>query len=339
MGNYILKRLVSLCITVAGIAIVTFFLSLIVPLDPLAAIAGPQADPETVERLRALYGFDQPLHVQFYRYIERLAHFDLGMSFQTGRPVLDDILYFFPATFELASIAMIIAIVFGIPLGVISAVKRNSFLDQAARVISLIGVSMPVFWLGLVLLLIFYFKLDWLPEPGRLDIMLIEPPRITGMLLIDSAIAGDGEVFWDAFMHSIMPATVLGLFGLAGIARIARSSMLDVLSQEYVKTARIKGLSEFWVIARHAFPNALVPTVTMIGLTYGGLLEGAVLTETIFSWPGLGRYLTVAFLTLDLNAIVGGTMLVAISYSLVNLLVDLLYAYLNPKITLAQGDE
>jgi peptide/nickel transport system permease protein len=339
MGNYILKRLVSLCITVAGIAIVTFFLSLIVPIDPLAAIAGPQADPATVERLRAVYGFDQPMYVQFFRYVERLAHFDLGMSFQTGRPVLDDIIHFFPATFELASIAMIIAIVFGIPLGVISAVKRNSFLDQAARVISLIGVSMPVFWLGLVLLLIFYFKLGWLPEPGRLDIMLIEPPRITGMLLVDSIIAGDWEVFQDALMHSIMPATVLGLFGLAGIARIARSSMLDVLSQEYVKTARIKGLSEFWVIVRHAFPNALVPTVTMIGLTYGGLLEGAVLTETIFSWPGLGRYLTVAFLTLDLNAIVGGTMLVAISYSLVNLLVDLLYAYLNPKITLAKGEE
>ena len=338
MGNYLLKRLATLGITVAGIAVVTFFLSLVVPLDPLAAIAGPQAPQETVDRLRVLYGFDQPMYVQFFRYLERLIQGDLGTSFQTGRPVLDDIIQFFPATLELATVAMVIAIVFGIPLGVLSAVYRNSLLDHLSRVISLIGVSMPVFWLGLVLMLVFYFKLGWLPEPGRLDIMLIEPPRITGMLMVDSAIALDWVVFWDALLHAVLPATVLGLFGLAGIARIARSSMLDVLSQEYIKTARIKGLSEFMVILRHGLPNALVPTVTMIGLTYGSLLEGAVLTETIFSWPGLGRYLTTAFLTLDLNAIVGGTMLVAISYSLVNLLVDLLYAYLNPKITLAHAD-
>ena len=338
MGSYLLKRLGTLAITVAGIAVVTFFLSLVVPLDPLAAIAGPQAPQETVDRLRVLYGFDQPMYVQFYRYVVRLAHGDLGAALQTGRPVLDDILHFFPATLELATVAMVISVGFGIPLGVLSAVYRNSLLDHLSRIISLIGVSMPVFWLGLVLMLIFYFKLGWLPEPGRLDIMLIEPPRITGMLLVDSAIALDWVVFWDALRHSVLPATVLGLFGLAGIARIARSSMLDVLSQEYIKTARIKGLSEFMVIMRHGLPNALVPTVTMIGLTYGSLLEGAVLTETIFSWPGLGRYLTTAFLTLDLNAIVGGTMLVAISYSLVNLLVDLLYAYLNPKITLAHSD-
>ncbi len=338
MAHYIMKRLFTLMITVAGIAVVTFFLSLVVPLDPLAAIAGPQSPPETVERLRKLYGFDQPTYVQFGRYVERLAEGDLGMSFQTNRPVLDDILNFFPATLELATIALIFSVVFGMILGILSAVYKDSLLDHFSRIISLIGVSMPVFWLGLLLLLVFYFQLGWLPEPGRLDIMLIEPPRITGVLLIDSVIAGDWEVFWDALWHAFLPAVVLGLFGLAGIARIARSSMLDVLSQEYIKTARIKGLSEYLVITRHALRNALVPTVTMIGLTYGSLLEGAVLTETIFSWPGLGRYLTTAFLTLDLNAIVGGTMLVAILYSVVNLLVDLLYAYLNPKITLAQHD-
>jgi peptide/nickel transport system permease protein len=339
MANYVLRRLITLCFTVAGIAVVTFFLSLVVPLDPLAAIAGPQAPQETVERLRTLYGFDQPIYVQFGRYVERLAVGDLGTSFQTGRPVLDDIVKFFPATLELATLALLLAVVFGMILGVLSAVYRNSMLDHVSRVISLVGVSMPVFWLGLVLLLVFYFKLGWLPEPGRLDIMLIAPPRITGVLLIDSVVAADWEVFWDALRHAVLPATVLGLFGLAGIARIARSSMLDVLSQEYIKTARIKGLSETRVILRHGLRNALVPTVTMIGLTYGSLLEGAVLTETIFSWPGLGRYLTTAFLTLDLNAIVGGTMLVAITYSLVNLLVDLLYAYLNPRITLTQAND
>ncbi len=338
MANYLLKRLITLFVTVAGIAVVTFFLSLVVPLDPLSAIAGPQAPEETVERLRKLYGFDQPIYVQFGRYVGRLAVGDLGTSFQTNRPVLDDILRFFPATLELATLGLLIAIVFGIALGVLSAVYRNSLLDHVSRVISLIGVSMPVFWLGLLLLLVFYYRLGWLPEPGRLDIMLIEPPRITGMMLVDAAIAADWEVFWDALRHAVLPATVLGLFCLAGIARITRSSMLDVLNQEYIKTARIKGLSEFAVIIRHGLRNALVPTVTMIGLTYGSLLEGAVLTETIFSWPGLGRYLTTAFLTLDLNAIVGGTMLVAISYCLVNLLVDLMYAYLNPRITLARGD-
>jgi len=312
---------------------ITFFISLVVPLDPLAAIAGPQAPQETVERLRILYGFDQPIYIQFARYIKRLAHGDLGTSFQTGRPVLEDIIHFFPATIELATLALIIAILVGIPLGVLSAVYRNSSIDHFSRVLSLIGVSMPVFWLGLVLLLIFYYKLGWFPEPGRLDIMLIEPKRITGALLIDSVIARDWEVFWDAIKHMFLPAAVLGLFGLAGIARIVRSSMLDVLSQEYIKTARIKGLNEFLVLTRHALRNALVPAVTVIGLTYGGLLEGSVLTETIFSWPGLGRYLAKAFLTLDLNAVVGGTMLVALIFSVVNLIVDLAYAFLNPQIT------
>ena len=336
---YLAKRLVSLAITIAGIAVVTFFLSLVIPLDPLATIAGPQAPPETVERLRTLYGFDQPTYVQFFRYVGRLLEGDLGTSFQTNRPVLDDLIQFFPATLELATVATIISVVLGIALGVLSAVYQNSIVDHLSRVVSLVGVSMPVFWLGLVLLLVFYFKLGWLPEPGRLDIMLIEPPRVTGFLLVDAVIAGDWAVFWDGLRHMILPAAVLGLFGLAGIARIVRSSMLEVLSQEYIKTARVKGLSENLVITRHALRNALVPTVTMIGLTYGGLLEGSVLTETIFSWPGLGRYLTTAFLTLDLNAIVGGTMLVAITYSLVNLVVDLLYAYLNPRITMGQLNE
>jgi len=337
MLQYITRRLVTLIITLVGIMVVTFFISLVVPLDPLASIAGPQAPQETVERLRKLYGFDQPVYIQFGRYMKRLAQGDMGTSFQTGRPVLEDILQYFPATIELATVALILSIIIGIPLGILSAVYRNSPVDHFSRVLSLIGVSMPVFWLGLVLLLVFYFKLGWFPEPGRLDIMLIEPERVTGLLLVDSLIAMDWEVFWDALKHMILPATVLGLYGLAGIARIVRSSMLDVLSQEYIKTARIKGLNEFLVLTRHALRNALVPAVTVIGLTYGGLLEGSVLTETIFSWPGLGRYLATAFLTLDLNAVVGGTMLVALTFCLVNLLVDLVYAFLNPKITLTQS--
>jgi peptide/nickel transport system permease protein len=334
--SYLLHRMTTLTITLFGIMVVTFFISLVIPADPLAAIAGPQAPQETVERLRSLYGFDQPVYVQFARYVKRLAHGDLGTSFQTGRPVLDDIVRYFPATFELATVALIISILIGILLGILSAAYRNSVVDHFSRVLSLVGVSLPVFWLALVFLLVFYFKLGWFPEPGRLDIMLIEPHRVTGMLLIDSLIALDWVVFWDALKHMALPAMVLGLYGMAGIARIVRSSMLDVLSQEYIKTARIKGLSEFMVLTRHALRNALVPAVTVIGLTYGGLLEGSVLTETIFSWPGLGRYLATAFLTLDLNAVVGGTMLVALCYCLVNLIVDMLYALLNPKIVFAE---
>jgi peptide/nickel transport system permease protein len=337
MLQYLMRRLATLTITIIGIMVMTFFIALVVPLDPLAALAGPQAPQQTVERLRKLYGFDQPIYVQFGRYIDRLVHGDLGVSFQTGRPVLDDILHFFPATIELATLALIISILVGIPLGVLSAVYRNSPIDHFSRVLSLIGVSMPVFWLGLVFMLIFYFKLGWLPEPGRIDVMLIEPERVTGMLIVDAMIAGDWEVLWDGLKHLVMPAAVLGLFGLAGIARIVRSSMMDVLSQEYIKTARIKGLNEFLVLTRHALRNALVPAVTIIGLTYGGLLEGSVLTETIFSWPGLGRYLAQAFLTLDLNAVVGGTMLVALTFSVVNLAVDIIYAFLNPRITYSQS--
>lgn len=337
MGQYLIRRLLTLSITVAGIMVMTFFISLVVPMDPLASIAGPQAPQETVDRLRELYGFDKPIHVQFGRYVARLAQGDLGDSFQTGRPVLEDILNYFPATIELATTALILAIIIGIPLGVLSAVYKNAVIDHFSRVISLVGVSMPVFWLGLVLLLVFYFKLGWLPEPGRLDVMLIEPERVTGMLTIDAILARDWEVFWDGLRHMILPAFVLGLWGMAGIARIVRSSMLDVLSQEYIKTARIKGLAEFFVITKHALRNALIPAVTVIGLTYGGLLEGSVLTETIFSWPGLGRYLATAFLTMDLNAVVGGTMLVAFLFSGVNTLVDLIYAFLNPKITLTES--
>jgi len=337
MFRYLQRRLVTLIVTLLGIMAVTFFISLVVPVDPLASIAGPQASQETVNQLRKLYGFDQPIYIQFGRYVKRLLHGDLGASFQTARPVLDDILQYFPATIELATLALIISIIIGIPLGVVSSVYRNSPIDHFSRVLSLIGVSVPVFWSGLVLLLLFYFKLDWLPEPGRLNVMLIEPKRFTGMILIDSLIAGNLEVFWDAMKHMVLPAAVLSFYGLAGVARIVRSSMLDVLSEEYIKTARIKGLNEFSVLTRHALRNALVPAVTVIGLTYGFLLEGAVLTEIIFSWPGLGRYLALAFLTLDLNAIVGGTMVVALAYCLINLIVDIIYAFLNPKITLAES--
>ena len=337
MFRYLQRRLVTLIVTLLGIMAVTFFISLVVPVDPLASIAGPQASQETVNQLRKLYGFDQPIYIQFGRYVKRLLHGDLGASFQTARPVLDDILQYFPATIELATLALIISIIIGIPLGVVSSVYRNSPIDHFSRVLSLIGVSVPVFWSGLVLLLLFYFKLDWLTEPGRLNVMLIEPKRFTGMILIDSLIAGNLEVFWDAMKHMVLPAAVLSFYGLAGVARIVRSSMLDVLSEEYIKTARIKGLNEFSVLTRHALRNALVPAVTVIGLTYGFLLEGAVLTEIIFSWPGLGRYLALAFLTLDLNAIVGGTMVVALAYCLINLIVDIIYAFLNPKITLAES--
>ena len=226
----------ALTVTIAGIMVMTFFTSLVVPWDPLASLAGPQCSPETVERLRTLYGFDQPLYVQFGRYVARLSRGDLGVSFQTSRPVLRDILTYFPATLELATFAILLGIFVGIPLGRFLPCTGTWAIDHFCRLLSLVGVSTPVFWLGLVLILVFYFKLGWLPEPGRLDIMLLEPTRITGVLLIDSAIARDWYVFADALKHLVLPASVLQLVGVAGISRITRSSMLEVLSQEYVDT-------------------------------------------------------------------------------------------------------
>jgi peptide/nickel transport system permease protein len=335
LRTYIIRRLALMIFVLFGIIVITFVVSHVIPADPIGAILGPQASPELVEKIRREWGFDKPLHEQFFDYIYKVVRGDLGRSIKTNKPVMEDLLYFFPATIELATAAIIVAIAIGIPLGIISAVKKDKWPDHISRIFALMGVSMPVFWLGLILLFVLYYKLGIFPGPGRLDPGIPEPPRITGLLTIDSLITGNFEAFINVLWHLALPSFVLGYYASASIARITRTALLEVLTQDFIKAARSKGLAERIVLFRHALRNALIPTTTVIGMAYGSLLEGAILTETIFAWPGLGRYSTGAFLSVDFMAVMGSTLLIAIVYSLANLIVDILYAFLDPRIRYA----
>ncbi len=317
---------------ILGIATIVFFITRILPGDPVGAILGPQAPPDIVDKVRKEYGFDKPLYEQYINFLVNLFKGDLGRSISTNRPVIEDIKERFPATFELATAALIIAILVGVPMGMISALRKDRFEDHLLRIISLFGVSMPVFWLGLILLLIFYYRLEILPGPGRLDPYIAEPPKITGLLTIDSLLSGNFEAFRNALAHLILPASVLGYLSSAYIARITRASVLEIMRQEHVKFAKSKGLKNSTILIRHIIKPSLIPIVSVIGLIYGGLLEGAVLTETIFGWPGLGSYLTRAMIYMDYDAIVGGVVIIAIIYSIINLLVDIIYLYIDPRI-------
>lgn len=334
LAAYVTRRLALMVVVVFGVLVITFVISHVIPADPVLAILGGNAPAEKVDALRRELGLDRPLHRQFVAFIWGAVRGDLGRSLRTGRPVWEDIQQYFPATVELTFSAIFLAILMGIPLGVISAVRRNQVHDHTTRVFSIVGVSMPVFWTGLVLLLLLYYRLGWLPGPGRLDLTVLPPPGRTGLLIVDSLLAGNWAALRNAVGHLIMPAFVLGYVATATIARVTRSSMLDILHQDYIRTARSKGLMERVVILRHALRNALIPTVTVIGLVFGGLLEGSVLTETIFAWPGLGRYITTGYITLDYPAVMGGTLYIAVVFSIVNLVVDLAYAFLDPRIRL-----
>lgn len=332
MWAYLLRRLGLAVIAIAGVLVIAFFLTHVIPGDPVAAILGPQARESTIRETRERLGFDRPIYEQFFLYVGRLVRGDLGNSLATHRPVLHDLRDFFPATIELATAAIIVGAGAGLAMGIVAAVARGNWVDHLTRFISLVGLSMPVFWLGLIVLLVFYARLGVLPGPGQIDIFVTPPVRVTGLILLDSLLAGDLAALRNALGHLVLPALVLGSHALAGIARITRASMLEVLGQDYMKVARAKGLIERTVILRHALKNALLPIVTVIGIYYGGLLEGAVLTETVFAWPGLGRYATSAILSQDFAAVMGVTVLIALIFSVVNLLVDLAYGFLNPKI-------
>ncbi|MDR7544102.1 MAG: ABC transporter permease [Armatimonadota bacterium] len=334
LATYVARRLGLMSLVLFGVLVITFVVSHVIPADPVGAILGGNAPPEKVDALRRQLGLDKPLHLQFVTYLWGVLHGDLGTSLRTGRPVWRDIQQYFPATVELTVSAILLAILLGVPMGVVSAVRRNQAADHAARLFSIVGVSMPVFWTGLVLLLFLYYRLGWLPGPGRLDLAVLPPPSRTGLLVLDSLAARNWAALQNTLAHLLMPAFVLGYVATATIARITRSSMLDVLGQDYIRTARAKGLWERVVILRHALRNALIPTVTVIGLVFGGLLEGSVLTETIFAWPGLGRYITTGYITLDYPAVMGGTLYIAVVFSVVNLVVDLTYAVLDPRIRL-----
>jgi peptide/nickel transport system permease protein len=326
------NTLFTVLITMIGLLFVTFIIGRVMPIDPVLSIVGESASRATYDAAYQELGLDKPLVLQFFLFLWDIAHGDFGESLLTARPVAQDLIRVFPATLELATVGTIIGVLFGVPLGVIAAVKRGSWIDHIARVVALIGYSMPVFWIGLIGLLVFYGILGWIGGPGRLDIFLVDTvPSITGMILIDSLLAGDMEVFKNAISHIVLPAGLLAYYSLAYISRMTRSFMLEQLDQEYIITARVKGLSESAVIWRHALGNVKVPLVTVIALSYAGLLEGSVLTETIFAWPGIGSYITTALLSADMNAVLGGTVVVGLVFVCLNIFSDLLYKYFDPR--------
>ena len=323
----------SVPITLFGLVLVTFLIGRVMPIDPVLAIVGDRAPADVVAQVRLELGLDEPLYVQFWIYLGKLVQGDLGRSVMTSHTVVDDIIRFFPATMELATAAIIIAALLGIPIGVLAAVKQGSRIDHVIRVITLAGHSLPIFVLALISLLVFYATLEIAPGPGRQNILFDDMvPTVTGLLTVDSLIAGEWEVFWDALAHLAQPAGVLAYFSMAYLARMTRAFMLDTLKGEFIITARAKGLSPARVIWKHAFGNISVRLITILALAYAGLLEGAVITETVFSWPGLGQYLTISLLNADMNAVLGATLVVGVTYLAFNLLADLLYRLLDPRV-------
>ncbi len=324
--------LVVIALTYLGLLAVTFFIGRVIPVDPVLAVVGDRASEDVIARVREEMGLNKPLWEQFAIYLGKVAQGDFGTSVLSSNPVLDDIRRVFPATFELATVGIIIGAGLGVPLGVWAAVRRGGLADQVVRVMGLIGYSVPIFWLGLMALVLFYAKLGWVAGPGRIDVAFeysVSP--VTGLLLLDAAMAGEWEAFRNALSHLALPGALLGYFSLAYISRMTRSFMLNELSQEYIVAARAKGISETRIIWRHALRNAMVPLVTVIALSYAGLLEGSVLTETVFAWPGLGLYITNSLQNADMNAVLGGTLVVGSIFIALNLFSDLLYRLLDPR--------
>ncbi|WP_034945754.1 ABC transporter permease [Erwinia oleae] len=327
-----LKGTLSVFCTLLGLAALTFFIGRLLPIDPVVAVIGDNASQEAYDQMYRQLGLDQPLWLQFVDYLWQLVHLDFGTALTTSQPVATDIARVFPATLELATVAAIIGVGLGVPAGVLSAMYRNTWFDHLIRFIGLLSYSTPHFWLGLMGLLLFYATLGWIGGPGRIDFSYeFDLQPVTGFWLIDSALSGNMAVFKNVFSHIILPASILGLSSLAYISRMVRSFMIEQLSQEYIITARVKGLSRARCVWNHAFRNIAVPTLTVIALSWAWLLEGAVLTETVFAWPGFGRYLTNALLAGDMNAVVGCTLLTGAIFVALNLLCDLLYRIFDPR--------
>ena len=326
------RFIATIALTYLGLMAVTFFIGRVIPVDPVLAIVGDRAPEHVVQRVREEMGLNKPLWLQFGGYLVKASTGDFGTSVLTRNPVWQDIRKTFPATLELATCGILIGVGLGVPLGVWAAVRRGRWVDQLVRVLGLVGYSVPVFWLGLMGLVLFYAKLGWVAGPGRIDVAFeYSVPTVSGLLLLDAALAGEWEAFGNAFSHLILPASLLGYFSLAYISRMTRSFMLTELAQEYIVAARAKGLSESRIIWRHALRNAGVPLVTVIALSYAGLLEGSVLTETVFAWPGLGLYITNSLQNADMNAVLGGTIVVGSVFIGLNLLSDALYRLLDPR--------
>lgn len=332
--KFIGKRLIYLVVMLFGVATLVFILTKMIPGDPTVANLSQRAlnDPEVVAAYRAKYGLDQPVFVQYILYIKNLLHLDLGTSIRTNKPVLDELARCYPATIELALFAIILAALLGILFGVISAMKRNSILDQVVRALSVTGVSIPSFWFALLVLYFFYYKLHIFPGPGRLSNSFSAPATVTGMYVIDSLIEGNPAKALDALQHLILPGLVLAAFTMGLITRTTRSNLLDVMSTDYIRTARAKGLSRVGLIVRHALGNALIPVLTVIGLGLGNLLGGMVLVETIFNWPGVGQFAYESVLSVDYPSIIGVALLIALNYMVINTVVDVLYGVIDPRV-------
>ncbi len=326
------QRCWGLLLVMAGVCVITFIISHLIPGDPARLLAGDRASDEMVRPILQQLGLDLPLWQQFIHYVGDLLQRDRGTSIRTGRPVLADIAVFFPATLELAVRSLLLALLAGVPLGVLSAVWRNRWLDHLVRLLAITGISTPAFWLGLGAIVLFYGHLNLLPGGGRLDDWLDPPTHVTGLYLIDALLAGDGEVFFNSLEHLILPALTLAFVHLGIVARQIRSAMLEQLSEDYIRTARASGLPAWRIILGHALPNALIPSITVLGLALGDLLYGAVLTETVFSWPGMGAWVVASIQALDFPAVMGFAVVVSFAYVLVNLVVDLLYLWIDPRI-------
>ncbi|MBX3513911.1 MAG: ABC transporter permease [Xanthobacteraceae bacterium] len=330
------KRLGITLFSIAAVIVITFALTRILPGDTAEYFAGPAATKEAIQEVRVKLGLDKPKYQQFIRYVQDLSRGDFGQSLTTGQPVIRDLTSRLPASAELTLAGLIVSILIAIPLGVLAAVKEGSFIDHISRVVATAGVSLPVFFTGLLLSYFFYFKLGWAPSPlGRLDIIYSAPPQVTGFYLIDSLIAGDFEIFWAALKQLILPAATLAIFSLAPITRMTRASMLAVLSSDFVRTARASGLSTRKVILAYAFRNALLPVITTLGMVFSFLLGANVLVEKVFAWPGIGSYAVEALIASDFAPVQGFVLVMAVMYVLLNLMIDLLYGVIDPRVRMA----
>ena len=321
-----------------GVSIIVFSLMRVFSPDPAPIVLGQHATQESMDSWRESMGLNEPIVRQYLNYVSDALHGDLGVSYYTNTPVSEEIGARFPATIELALAAITFASIVGVLIGIMAAVKKNSIFDAGGTIIALIGVSIPIFWLGIMFIMFFSGYLHLLPSGGRISVLL-EPPHVTGFYMIDSLIAGDWEAFKDAFLHIILPALALGMYSMAIITRMTRSTMLETLNQDYIRTSRAKGLAEVKVVGKHALRNSMIPVVTVIGLQFGALLGGALLTESVFAWPGIGKYTVDSILKSDFPVVQGIVLLVAVVFVLVNLVADLFYAYLDPRIKYSSKKE
>jgi peptide/nickel transport system permease protein len=332
MGQFLMRRLLLIIPTLIGLSILTFTISKVVPADPARLAAGPRATPDMVETIREEYGLNDPLYVQYFTYVGNLLTGDWGNSIISRRPVFEDIRHYFPATLELVLASELLAILIGVPMGIVAAVYQNRWPDQVSRMLAVSFVSMPRFWFAIILQLLVAVGLGWLPLSGRLPPLVVPPDRITGLYTVDSLLALDFSTFWTAFKHLILPAFVQSVGAMAIITRTVRGDMLETLNRDFIRTARAKGLTERRVVMRHALRNAFIPTMTMIGLSFGFALGGSVLVETVFDWPGIGLYAVQSVVNFDFEPIMGVTILVGVLFIGLNLLVDVLYGVLDPRI-------